>query len=602
MRTGILLLLILLLPFSILGFFTESAADSVDSLYEQARKEYRAALAMSAGDHKIQALKQAADQFRKVSREDPRKEYQDKVQYLIGQCHHHLYDLTKDRAHMKVAVDQYRTVTQKFPNSSLADDAQYLLGVMYLDENPSQAYLEFAKVSLFYPKGDMRARAQQKAAQLRASLGCDRGKTAGIEKKGDTPSLPAPQGKKVSVSTVPPSAEPGSAASSTASPRSQASPSPCPNLVRIEKIQHWSGEDYTRVAVYTSGPIGFEEHAIPADPKNNQPGKIYVELKDCLVSPKMKTQIRIMDAFLQEVRAEQCDASLARVVLDTKAIGSYRIFTLPDPSRLIIDVRGGRPRSPAPVVKQIPRTPGVSSPSLARQLGLEVKRIVLDPGHGGKDKGAISPNNIYEKDVTLAIALQLKKQLEARTGCEVVLTRTKDRYLSLEERTAIANTSKADLFISIHTNAHADRSQHGIETYFLNLSKDKESARVAAFENATSTKKISDLEAILHDLMLNTKINESSRLASDVHKNLVMELKPKYPGVRDLGVKQAPFYVLLGAEMPCVLIETAFLTNEREEKLLKDKSYQQTLAAGISSGIEAYIQHMKISARLGDAS
>ncbi len=608
-------LLSLLVTVVLVGFPAICPADSVDALYDQARKEYSAALVVSSKDQKVQALKQAASQFKKVLKEDSAGRYRDKAHYMIGQCNHHLYDLTKDRAMQKAAIEQYRTVTQKSPNSPLADDAQYLTAMVYLDDDPSQASLEFAKVGLFYPKGDMKSRAEQKAALLRKTLGCDRGKKSGGEKTGDSAAPPASSGKKVSVATVPPGGgtagtagkpagpSPGTTGASTPPSRATAPPpAPCPNLVRMEKIQHWSGEDYTRVAVYTSGPVGFDEHAIPADPKNNQPGKIYVEVKDCVISPKMKSEIRIMDAFLQEVRAEQCDASLARVVLDTKPIGSYRIFTLSDPSRLIIDVRGGKPKSAAPVVKQIPKATGPSAPSLARQLGLEVKRIVIDPGHGGKDKGAISPNGTYEKDITLAIAFQLKKGIEAKTGCEVILTRTKDRFLSLEERTAIANTSKADLFVSLHTNAHQDRSHYGIETYFLNLSKDKESARVAAFENATSTKKISDLEAILHDLMLNTKLNESSRLASEVHKNLVSGLKPRYTGIRDLGVKQAPFYVLLGAEMPSILIETAFLTNEREEKRLKDKSFQEALAVGIASGIESYIQHMKNYARSGEAS
>jgi N-acetylmuramoyl-L-alanine amidase len=321
----------------------------------------------------------------------------------------------------------------------------------------------------------------------------------------------------------------------------------------------------------------------------------------------MKRDIRVMDAFLREIHAAQVSTSEARITLDTEPIDSYRVFSMASPFRLIIDVRR---RNQAPPQAQPhpetarPQPSGKPSggPSLAQQLGLNVRRVILDPGHGGKDKGATSPNNIHEKDITLLIANTLKGILETEHGCEVILTRTRDRFMSLEERTAFANTQRADLFISIHTNAHEDHSLHGIETYFLNLSKDKESARVAALENAISTRKISDLEAILHDLMLNTKINESSHLATEVHGSIIAALRGRYEHIRDLGVKQAPFYVLLGAEMPSILVETAFITNEREERRLRDPAYQESLARAISTGIGTYIQHMKKFARAGDRS
>jgi N-acetylmuramoyl-L-alanine amidase len=243
-------------------------------------------------------------------------------------------------------------------------------------------------------------------------------------------------------------------------------------------------------------------------------------------------------------------------------------------------------------------------PSLARQLGLEVKRIVIDPGHGGKDKGAVGPSGVYEKTVTLALGLELKRVLESQLGCQVILTRTTDKFVPLEARAAMANASKADLFISIHTNAHPDPRYFGTETYFLDFSKDQESARVAAFENATSTKKISDLEKILHDLLMNTKIKESSQLAKMVQTYVIKKLRVggQYEDVRDLGVKQAPFWVLLGAEMPCILVETAFITNPREESRLQDRDFRRFMAEGMASGIGAYIHQMKSVARLGDRS
>ena len=239
-------------------------------------------------------------------------------------------------------------------------------------------------------------------------------------------------------------------------------------------------------------------------------------------------------------------------------------------------------------------------PSLAKQLALGVKRIVIDPGHGGKDCGAISCHHLAEKEITLAVAKALKVELEARLGCKVILTRTRDQFLSLEERTRIANTAKADLFISIHTNAHVDRTLAGIETFSLNFAKDQESARVAALENAPSRRSMSDLKALLEKLVLTTKIKESAALAGQVQRNIVAKLRAKGDKVRDLGVKQAPFHVLLGAEMPSVLIETGFITNQVEENRLKTRQFQQNLVKGITAGVESYLMETKKVAKAGD--
>lgn len=241
-------------------------------------------------------------------------------------------------------------------------------------------------------------------------------------------------------------------------------------------------------------------------------------------------------------------------------------------------------------------------PSLARQLALSVKRIVIDPGHGGKDCGAVSPHGVVEKEITLALAKSLKKDLESRIGCKVLLTRSRDKFLTLEERTRIANEAKADLFISIHANAHADPTVNGIETYFLNYAKDQESARVAALENRPSGRAMSDLKALLQKLILTTKARESAALARQVHRNIVAKVKTKGDKVRDLGVKQAPFRVLLGAEMPSVLIETAFLSNESDETRLLKRQFRQNLVRGVTAGIESYIAEMNRVAKAGNRS
>lgn len=232
--------------------------------------------------------------------------------------------------------------------------------------------------------------------------------------------------------------------------------------------------------------------------------------------------------------------------------------------------------------------------SLAQQLGLGVRKIVIDPGHGGSDPGAMA-FGLKEKDIVLKVAQKVAKILEKTQRYEVALTRSKDVYLPLEERTAIANTLNGDLFISIHVNAHPDNTIGGVETYFLNLATNAEAMRVAALENATSTHNISELQGILTDLMRNSKIDESSRLARFVQANLATGMNKQYNS-RDLGVKQAPLYVLIGAEMPAVLAEISFITNPKEAELLREESYLDRIAEQIVAGIVAYVEHNQTAA------
>jgi N-acetylmuramoyl-L-alanine amidase len=226
-----------------------------------------------------------------------------------------------------------------------------------------------------------------------------------------------------------------------------------------------------------------------------------------------------------------------------------------------------------------------------------LRRIVVDAGHGGRDPGADGPNKILEKNVVLKFAKKLAKRLEEEIGCEVILTRDRDVYLRLEERTAIANQVNADLFVSIHANASRSRKVHGIETYYLNFSKNDKAAAVAARENGTSLKQVGDLELILFDLMANAKLNESSRLANDIQSSLTKKLKRHYSPLRDLGVRQGPFYVLLGATMPSVLVEIGFISNYRGEKRLTNKTYHARAVEGIVSGVRKYAGSYKVIAK-----
>jgi N-acetylmuramoyl-L-alanine amidase len=226
--------------------------------------------------------------------------------------------------------------------------------------------------------------------------------------------------------------------------------------------------------------------------------------------------------------------------------------------------------------------------SMARQLGLGVSRIVIDPGHGGHDPGATGKGSATEADLVLDVALRLQKLLEKVRGVEVILTRRTDEFVPLQERTAIANREGADLFLSIHANASANDQARGIETYFLNFANNLSAGAVAARENAASGQSMGALPDFVKAIALNNKLDESRELATLVQQAMVERLRASDEGVKDLGVKQAPFLVLIGASMPSVLAEISFLTNADDAKLLKSGAYRQGVAEALFTAIRTY--------------
>jgi N-acetylmuramoyl-L-alanine amidase len=217
---------------------------------------------------------------------------------------------------------------------------------------------------------------------------------------------------------------------------------------------------------------------------------------------------------------------------------------------------------------------------------------VIDAGHGGHDPGA-STTEITEAELVLDVTLRLEKLLQQQPGVEVVLTRRTNEFISLEERTEIANRESADLFLSIHANASANALARGVETYFLNFALNPQAEAVAARENAASGKTMSSLPSIVKAITLNSKLNESRDFATAVQRSLVRGMRPGNKALRDLGVKQAPFMVLIGASMPSILAEISFVTNAQEAKLLKTSAYRQRIAESLLAGILRYQQSLK---------
>ena len=226
--------------------------------------------------------------------------------------------------------------------------------------------------------------------------------------------------------------------------------------------------------------------------------------------------------------------------------------------------------------------------SLTRTLGLKIGRIVIDPGHGGHDTGTVGPSGLQEKDLVLDISMRLKSLIEDRLEGEVILTRTEDVFVALEERTAIANHTQADLFISIHANSSRNKRVSGVETFFLNFADSPDVEEIAARENASSQKTIFELQDLVQKITLKEKVEESKEFAQIMQKTVTTSLyKPRVPN-RDRGVKQAPFIVLIGANMPSILSEISFVSNPMDEKLLKSTSYRQKIAEALCEGIASY--------------
>jgi N-acetylmuramoyl-L-alanine amidase len=268
----------------------------------------------------------------------------------------------------------------------------------------------------------------------------------------------------------------------------------------------------------------------------------------------------------------------------------------PPPPRVVIEgtepVKRGaavaaRPSPPAPLPPQANRA---GSYSLARQLGLGARRIVIDAGHGGHDPGTIGRGGLQEKDLVLDVALRVQRLVREELGAEVVMTRSTDVFIPLEERTAIANSRGADLFLSIHANSSRNPRARGIETYFLNFAADPHAEAVAARENAISAATLKDLQNLVKAITLNSKIDESRDFAASVHEAMVENMKARHPDVRDRGVHTAPFYVLIGANMPSVLAEVAFVSHPDEERLLKNGEHRERIAWGLLDGVRAYLE------------
>jgi N-acetylmuramoyl-L-alanine amidase len=431
---------------------------------------------------------------------------------------------------------------------------------------------------------------------------------------------------------------------------SRLSGAPEQHTAAVENVRYWEMQDSIRVVVDVSGDVTFRQG------EAKSPHRVFIDVSPARLNSLLKgKQWAVKSTMLAQIRVGQYDNSTVRVVFDVGTNNKVTTMSLHDPDRLVIDVLGTGPSAPsapagAPAITSVLPEPAAAPPttvrpvaapptapapspatvtppitataaatpkadlpkpletpkpaepkvitaakatndgtrSLVRSLGLKLSRVVIDAGHGGHDTGSIGPTGFTEKELVLDVATRLKQLVETELGAEVVMTRAEDTFVPLETRTAIANEQLADLFISIHANSSRVRTVRGVETYFLNFTSSREALETASRENAASERSIHELQDLVKRIMLRDKVDESRDLAQHIQRAMVSR---KGAGT-DRGVKQAPFIVLIGADMPSILAEISFISNPQEEKQIKTPAYRQAIADALFDGVRSYAESL----------
>jgi N-acetylmuramoyl-L-alanine amidase len=502
------------------------------------------------------------------------------------------------------AIAAYERVVRRFPASAYSDNALWQASNLAL-----LAYERFGQAA---DKGaGIRLLAQLKTQYPSSSL---------VARVDDTTR------QFEAVRTAPVAADPGAAPVPLPSAHREADAAPAAGgAIALREITRTPLPDGMRVTIELEAESSYRAERL------ERPRRVFFDLKNVRpVAALQDATLRFADDIVREIRLGRHPQNTTRVVMDMEGLDNYSVFTLYDPFRLVIDFQRsaastavGRPQPmppstppPSPPVLSGPAiAPNVSPPplqelplrltppalpsansngqfSLARQLGLGISRIVIDAGHGGHDPGARA-NGLSEAELVLDVAQRLAKLLQKQPGVDVVLTRDRDVFIPLEERTAIANREGADLFLSIHANAARNSRARGVETYFLNFAPNADAEAIAARENAGSTRTMHNLPEIVKAIALNNKINESRDFAAMVQRSMVRRLSSRNKQLKDLGVKQAPFVVLIGAGMPSVLAEISFVTHKQEAQLLTSGVYRQHIAEALSEAVLKYQQSLK---------
>lgn len=558
---------------------TVAAQRSAAALYKDAQAAEKRLHQSEARLSKKSEWNNVAKLYRKVVLAHPQSGYCDDALYYEGEIEVETYRRFADQSALQRGLDTYLLLVNGYPSSKWARRARLSRGKLMLESSDlKNASIELRKVIAHWARSSEAAEAKRLIDNMT------------VPSRSASESLP-------------------------------------PGVVGVRNIRHWSDSEreYTRVVIDLDKDVTYRQGQL------ENPDRIYFDLLGTRVTKALASKPFPVDGdFLKQIRVGQNKPDTVRVVLDFESISDYNVFWLPDPYRLVVDISGAKPSpqrsapetlvatNPSPPVAPPARTPTPSPEasaaaepsapvavverteldlppppradgehSLAQQLGLKARRVIIDPGHGGHDPGTMSKKGLREKDLVLDISTRVAELLE-NEGFEVLMTRTNDVFIPLEERTAIANSKGADLFVSIHVNASRSAKPRGIETYYLNLATSPDAAEVAARENASTTRRLSELNELLQKVMNNSKIEESRELAQHVQSTMATNLFDSAKDSRNRGIKTAPFYVLLGARVPSVLVEVAYLSNQQDEELLKSSAYRKKIAESIAKGVGSY--------------
>jgi N-acetylmuramoyl-L-alanine amidase len=528
--------------------------------------------------------------FTEVYSRDPDGEYAPKALYYDGRVYEEMGAVSFVDADFQKAVDFFHRVVKRFPRHSWSDDCLYRAALIRRDRlgDKAGAYADLSAIVKDYKGSDMYPKARQALDEMDSEA---------VRAAKAAPAKPAP------AAPVPASDFEVEPDSGSVEPVIPASPADGP--ARLEMIRYRSSDDYTRVVLELNQPVEYVYKFLDPLPEKDKGNRVYLDLRGARIGADVARNVEISDGILRGYRVGQNDKDVTRVVLDLLDFQEHKVFHLNNPFRIIVDVYSpeqhaaptaiSRPPAPTSIGKPpknaAKQAKGVDPGDLVEVLGLTIKTVMIDAGHGAHDKGAVH-NGVYEKDINLLVAKEVGALLEKK-GFKVLYTRTDDTFVPLEERTAMANMAKADLFLSLHCNAYKKASIRGFETYSLSLkSSSDEARRVAARENGVQPHQISDLQFILADLVLNSKVEESSDLAEAIQSSAVAHVGEKY-GIRNHGHRHAPFYVLMGAKMPAVLVEMGYLSNKDDAANLSSAKYRRRIAEGIVQGLLQYKKNIE---------
>jgi len=559
-------------------FSPAGAKNKNEALYEETFKLYRQLESNSEKAQRSETWDLVGSTFYRIYSQDPEWKNSPLCLFVAARVYEKKSLRFNSPQDSKRALEYSREFAKRYPNDSLTDDSWLRAGrILERRGDKKEAAVAYQKIVYGMEDSDTYEIAKKRLATLTRAA-------------------------------TPKETEPA--------PPEETIPTPNPEgYAIIKKIRHWSTDDYTRVVIETDKDVKYTSKMLRPDPELKTPPRLYVDLEETILDNSIKVE-PITKGLLEKISFAANRPGVSRIVLYIKDLEGHKVFSLPKSEqnphfRLVMDIKGTGAQPEKIFAKDAPsydkqgptlksEIPEGEIASLKQALGLKVRTIVIDAGHGGHDPGAIGPSGLKEKTVTLRIAKKLRQRLieEGKSfGIEnVYLTRSSDRFIPLEERTAIARKRKADIFISIHCNGARRKKAHGIETYILGFTEDQTSLQLAARENATTTKGLHELRGILKDYILSSKKEESQQVAGYVQESIVRNVSSKYKYINNKGVKKAPFVVLIGADIPSVLVETSFITNPREEKRLKSEAYIERIVDGIILGIKRYsLQGQKVS-------